>query len=510
MPMVYKDIIFQSRNSQVKVQATSADQILASGFDGVIATNIQLIRSLGMQKYAKEALIYMLTPAHFNLFLSTLLVIYREDMLFWTGVKMLRFTSTLGATVSPTTGVEIKTGIGQRDNQQRMLLVARFMEHAIPNVECLFLRGSSLDRITGVFFDRLQAQYSKGIRSIDNTLGTMIGDLSSANLTSLNISFDNKNLQMLPRIYSRSLKSLQLSQVPPSFSWSFFQTERDSQENIVFPELYCLKVAFMLNSNRVKLDKDPSDWRLEGNPDYPRKVYFPKLKSLHVNGKPELSDISFNDVFSKHIGKLIYTDNSCSHSAFSNSNVKSIGKLHCEMKPPLGDSMQGFYHETNFLLGKVDITQYALLDISFTQLQMDPRNVQWTNLTDLGVSGIDYEVLINLILRTPSLMGLTISNLRFTQIPDIFDIDEEYSRRISVRNVYVFGNPASNSKEGLVDCICHLILFARSIEKLGGGPRLTDRIQQFIEKHQWRYPRLSELCLVNNYKTEKGSTRLSL
>ncbi|KAJ1646983.1 hypothetical protein LPJ64_001604 [Coemansia asiatica] len=511
-PMVYRDIIFQSRKYRHEIQAMDINKVFTNGFEGLIATNIYLIKSVDALKYVKEALVHMLAPLHYNWLFSTLLALYREDTLFWSGVKTLKIMSSLLGAVSSTTGVEIKTGVDQKDNIQRLMLVARFMQHAVPNVENLYLRGNSKDEITRMFFNKLQSQYSQDVRSIDNTISTVIGTLASTNLTSLNISFDLQELQTLPRIYSKSLKSLQLCQVPPSFSWSFFLQDTDNlQENLVFSELYCLKIAFQINANRVKLASNPRDWRLKANPDHPSKVFFPKLKSLQISGRPEVSDISFSDIFSKHISRLNYVDNSFDEEAFKNANISSVGKLNCRMKKPLLETIEGFYHETNHLLGKIDINQYAFLDISFTaEMQIKPENTMWTNLTDLDVTGIEYSILINLLSRLPSLVSFTVASLRLSPIPDIFEINEEQARSVCAKNAYVFGNPTVGSNKGLLDCVCHLVLSARSLEKLGGMRQLTDKLICFIDENCQEYSHLRNLCLVNEYKTDKETSRMIL
>ncbi|KAJ2698087.1 hypothetical protein FB645_005743 [Coemansia sp. IMI 203386] len=51
----------------------------------------------------------------------------------------------------------------------------------------------------------------------------------------------------------------------------------------------------------------------------------------------------------------------------------------------------------------------------------------------MDLSGIQYHVLVDLLTRTPSLVSLSLSGLKFNQLPDIFDIREEYAELIKVK-----------------------------------------------------------------------------
>ncbi|KAJ2218948.1 hypothetical protein H4R99_008641, partial [Coemansia sp. RSA 1722] len=174
------------------------------------------------------------------------------------------------------------------------------------------------------------------------------------------------------------------------------------------------------------------------------------------------------------------------------------------------DTINGLYHETNYLLDRVEITQHALLDISFANIQPQPKNIGWTNLTDVDLAGIQYHILVHLPTRTPSLVSLSVSNLKFDQPPDVFDVREEYAELISVKLVYVFGSLDKAYKSYLVDCVCHLALCTRSLQKLGGTQLLIDRVSQFIDENCQSYPHLGNLGLKTKYNMDRDTRRLIL
>ncbi|KAJ1881637.1 hypothetical protein H4R99_000886 [Coemansia sp. RSA 1722] len=508
--MVYKTLIFQSRIGRNTSANPQDGHTFANSFNGTIANNIQLIKSVQAINHTTEALVYMCFPLHFNWLFSTLLVTYHENTIFWAGVKTLRFTSTLASSVHKESGVEKVTGVECKDNIRRMLLLARLMLYAIPNIEHLYLRGEQNEPMTKAFFDQLQSQYAKNLQSIDNILPAAIGCLVFPNITSLNINFDNKEQQTLPQIYRDSLKFLHLAKVSADFSWSFFKSKDTLQPKLVFPKLYCLDIAFVNHCFQVKPRSDPSKWRLTGKPNTLDRVYFPKLKILQVMYKPEISDLCFSDVFSKHLSKLRYSENATNQHTFAYSDISSIDKLTCFMKPPQPDTINGLYHETNYLLDRVEITQHAFLEVSFREIQLQPKNIRWTNLTDMDLSGIQYHVLVDLLTRTPSLVSLSLSGLKFNQLPDVFDIREEYAELIKVKYVYVFGSLDKTQKSPLVDCICHLALCTRSLKKLGGTQLLIDMVIQFVDENRQRYPHLGNLGLATKYNVDKDTRRLIL
>ncbi|KAJ1879621.1 hypothetical protein LPJ57_002730 [Coemansia sp. RSA 486] len=128
----------------------------------------------------------------------------------------------------------------------------------------------------------------------------------------------------------------------------------------------------------------------------------------------------------------------------------------------------------------------------------------------MDLSGIQYHLLVDLLTRTPSLVSLSLSGLKFNQPPDVFDIREDYAELIKVKYVYVFGSLDKTQKSLLVDCVCHLALYTRSLKKLGGTQLLIDRVLQFIDENRQSYPHLGNLGLATQYNVDKDARRLIL
>ncbi|KAJ2786464.1 hypothetical protein GGI15_001493 [Coemansia interrupta] len=512
VPLVYRTVVFQSRGAGAKHETLDTNVFTGEFDSSIIATNLSLMRDIGIDCYVSKVAFSLFSLTHSNWLFASMLLAHQQNTQIWANVDSiwlsLNFDYCLGAF-----NVEKSTNVVDKDiSSERLHLLARFVRGAMPKVADITLHSHAWNYTESKFFSRLMDLYAGQLQRIDsNAFTDLAAPTFSDNLAHLTILCNRNSVQMLPRIPTAKLEYMKLIDVPTNFSWSYFRNDDQTTGDIVFSELHTLSISFKAGDEGIETQETLSKWRLpEFNSGSIAKVQFPKLESLKVSEMPEITDLRFDDAFPAHLQRLVFTNNECRQDMFKDCPIVSVDKVYARIVPSSTQTTDGFYSCTNFLFGKLASTAFSYFVVDVGAIQFRPEMTAWSSLLDLEIGGISNTHVLDLLLRTTSLVNLYIKNAVCTKsaFDPSFDVNEWAA--VSVQNVYISGQQRSGVKDLFSNTAKNLLLRARSLKGFYGLPSMISTLRPFMAQFKEHCPHLSGLDLRSRYNPAVDLTGLEM
>ncbi|KAJ1873955.1 hypothetical protein LPJ55_001886 [Coemansia sp. RSA 990] len=226
----------------------------------------------------------------------------------------------------------------------------------------------------------------------------------SAQLSRLVLDARSAGMQHLPSVCAKSLRILELYEVPECFSWNSFRCET-TPGRIVFGRLRELVLSFDFSVGSKKLEPMALS-------SYSLQLHFPQLQRLVIvdcplNCHALFADSHYTCLRSVHIsGWLSAAD------MFAQAAASPIDELRIQISRVGAIDSSRFYSATNRLFGTADMqgSHVAELSLSALELDLDPQMVEWWQLSRLNIvdSSVPFGTVLALANKLLNLQSLCV------------------------------------------------------------------------------------------------------
>lgn len=278
-------------------------------------------------------------------------------------------------------------------------VVERFVEW-FPHVNFIDMTFENINSGVTQFATRLVDAFGKQLRSLGFGSGVLDIRHLPKQLTVLACPGEE---QILSKISLQPLGSLTVYYVPTGFSWSFFQSETESDTEVrVFPNLKRLDLC-RVSDDTANL---PSSSRVTS---ISPRLQFPKLSHLRLE---VFDDHSFDfdvEVIPEHLSCIDYvgcTDSVCVLGKLPAKSAYMLGILVTDVSPQFTND---FYNTLSFLFGRLKVVRSARLEMKCDVANFDLQQVNLANVTLLDISMPTPEKCRDWLQACPNILGFKAS-----------------------------------------------------------------------------------------------------